>query len=271
MDKKRFRKENIMIIINQEKCIGCGQCVEVCPFTVLSMGADQKAVCSEKHCLKCMHCAIICPAHAITYDGEDVVGEEVQEFPDDIKDTVENLIKQRRSYRRFEDRKVSHEEVKAMLDTASLVASAKNTHPTSWLVIDDDVMKKELMDIITEYCNTQHISPEILTELEHDNNPVIGENASLLIGYCKNDALDPIHDTAIALTSVELMMQSRGIGTCWGGYLLRYLNMIPKCREMIKLPEDSSVYGTLMFGYPKQAKYKYLPKRVDKTCIRFNE
>lgn len=258
-----------MITINQSKCIGCGQCVNICPFTVLKMNDAHKAEVTEKHCLECMHCAIICPVQTITFDGENVIGEEVKELPENTADIVENLIKQRRSYRKFETRKVPRVEITEMITSASLVASAKNTHPTKWLVLDDESEIKGLMDIIESFCRTNQVSPEIIAELENDNNPVVGEHASLLIGICKNDALDPIHDTAIAMTSIELMMQSRGIGTCWGGYLLRYLNNIPECRKFIGLSEDMSVCGTLMFGYPKQNKYRYLPKRLAEVELQY--
>ena len=72
---------------------------------------------------------------------------------------------------------------------------------------------------------------EILSEYENHNNPVMGENAVLLIGVCKDDALNPWQDTAIALAAAELILQAEGVGTCWGGYLTRFVNAIPKMPE----------------------------------------
>ncbi len=260
-----------MITIDKSTCIGCGQCIDICPFTVLRMGKDQKAECTEKHCLECMHCAVICPAQAITFDGENVIGEKVKELPDNASEVVDDLIKQRRSYRKFKEKRVPRAEIENMIASASLVASAKNTHPTRWIVLDDIKIIQNLNDLIESFLRNNNLSPEVLVEFENHNNPVVGENASILIGYCSDDALDPIHDTAIAMTSIELMMQSRGIGTCWGGYLLRYLNKIPACRECIGLKDGESVCATMMFGYPNQAKYKYLPKRLGKVDLRYNQ
>lgn len=257
-----------MITIDRDKCIGCGKCVSVCPFTVLNM-SEGKANLTDKHCLECMHCSIVCPVDAIRFNGEEAREEVVNPLPENCADVVEQIIRQRRSYRNFSDNKVKRETIDHIMKTAKLVPSAKNTHPTNWIIIDEDEKRNELMSIIEEFIRENNVSPEIIEELEKDNNPVVGINSSLLIGYCKNDSLDPVHDTAIALTSIELMMQARKIGTCWGGYLMRYLNNIPKCREFIGLPDDCSVYGTLMFGYPKQANYDYIPKRFLNSETRY--
>ena len=91
-----------MITIDQRKCIGCGQCIQVCPFTVLKRGDGGKAVHTGKPCVACMHCAAVCPKEAITYDGESAVSEKVRPLPEQCSAAVEQLIFQRRSYRRFQ-------------------------------------------------------------------------------------------------------------------------------------------------------------------------
>ncbi len=258
-----------MITINKKKCIGCRQCIDVCPFTVLETDENGKPYASDKACIKCMHCAAICQSGAITFDNEAAAIESVQDFPSTIVQDVELLIKQRRSYRKFTERKPNRTEISRIISIADLSPSAKNQHPTDWIVIDSKEIIENMMDVILDYCREQNVSKEILEEYTRGNNPVLGENASVLIGYCMDGAINPAADTAIALTNIELLMQSRGIGTCWGGYLTRFLNSIEECRKLAGLPEGAVVYGTLLFGYPNQSDYRYVPVRKNKAKIEF--
>ena len=52
-------------MVNKEKCIGCGTCVNVCPVGAISFGPDGKAVIDPKKCIKCKTCEGVCPVQAI--------------------------------------------------------------------------------------------------------------------------------------------------------------------------------------------------------------
>jgi hypothetical protein len=51
------------ITIDQEKCVGCGCCSDVCAQGALEL--DDKAVVNEEFCIECGVCIDICPALAI--------------------------------------------------------------------------------------------------------------------------------------------------------------------------------------------------------------
>jgi len=50
--------------INQEKCTGCGLCVEICPVEAISMEDDKAKIDAEK-CVDCGQCVGECPNEAI--------------------------------------------------------------------------------------------------------------------------------------------------------------------------------------------------------------
>jgi electron transfer flavoprotein alpha subunit len=52
-----------LLEINKEKCIGCGGCVESCPFGALSL-VDDLVVVNDK-CTGCGACLLACPVHAL--------------------------------------------------------------------------------------------------------------------------------------------------------------------------------------------------------------
>lgn len=258
-----------MISIDATKCIGCGQCVSVCPFAVLKVGTDGAIYPSEVSCIACMHCAAICPRQAISFDGTSAVTKPVVPLASNCAEVTEQLIYQRRSYRKFLDKPVPRALLEQALSAAMTAPSAKNEHPTRWMVLEDKSLQQEIMTHILQYCKGQEALSKIPDVVAAGNNPVMGTHAGLLIGYCSTNAVNPAQDTAIALTTAELILQAHNVGTCWGGYLTRFLNQIPQCRQLLHLPEGCNVYGTLMFGYPEQTPYRYVPKRVVQPEIQW--
>lgn len=62
-----------MILIDKEKCIGCGKCIKKCAFGAISM-SDKKAEISAS-CVACNSCISECPVNAIIDDNPRVVDE----------------------------------------------------------------------------------------------------------------------------------------------------------------------------------------------------
>lgn len=53
-----------LLQIIREECIGCGACVEACPFGALSLDAEDRAVVNEQ-CTACRACLDACPVDAL--------------------------------------------------------------------------------------------------------------------------------------------------------------------------------------------------------------
>jgi len=66
------------VFIDEERCKGCGYCVEFCPREVLKMstelspkGYNLAVVEDESKCLACGFCEVICPEFAIRISTTD--------------------------------------------------------------------------------------------------------------------------------------------------------------------------------------------------------
>jgi electron transfer flavoprotein alpha subunit len=62
------------IIVNTEKCTGCQQCIESCPYTAIVM-KDEKALINE-YCQFCRTCLGVCPEGAIIEIAEEGDGQK---------------------------------------------------------------------------------------------------------------------------------------------------------------------------------------------------
>ena len=64
------------IVINKNKCVGCGQCSTVCPGSLIKLGQDKKAYIKyPRDCWGCSSCLKECKFEAIAlYLGADMGG-----------------------------------------------------------------------------------------------------------------------------------------------------------------------------------------------------
>jgi len=71
-DQAEKATKPVKVLINKERCKGCGYCVEFCPRRALMMSEELSpkgyylaAVADESKCLGCGLCEVICPEFAI--------------------------------------------------------------------------------------------------------------------------------------------------------------------------------------------------------------
>ncbi len=256
----------------KEKCIGCFKCRQVCPFNVIEYIEGKPRLNPNKICLKCMHCAAICPVGAISYDGKNaVVNDEFPELTKEFPDLLEAHLMKRRSYRHFKAEPVNRESLEHALKIACWAPSAKNEHPTKYVIVDKKETIDKIMKIILSFAEKHHELDMIVKEYQEGNNPIMGNAPTLLLAYAPNHSINPIGDTTLKLYTAELILQSKGIGSCWAGYLTRLSNSIPELKELFDLPEGNSFVGALMLGYPdhKVEQYDTIPERIKKQDIKW--
>lgn len=261
-----------MITVNKELCSGCLACVRVCPFTVLQAEGKTPQLKEGKVCLKCMHCAAACPEGAISFGGQEaILDKRPVQLSEGFKEELEHHIMMRRSYRHFKETPVSRKEIEHALELASWAPSAKNQHPAKWIIVDSKEVIDTMMQAILDYVRETGNSPEIASEYEEEgNNVVMGTAPTLILCYARNNAINSPQDAAIAMTTAELILQARGIGTCWAGYLTRLCNAVPRLQELLpKLPENNSFYGAFMAGYPEGETYLSIPQRIKRADIQW--
>ena len=259
-----------MIIIDREKCIACGKCLTVCPTRNIRM-EDGKAYWNPKRrCISCLHCAAICDFGAVEREEKPaLISRGLPETVENVVQDLEAVLYSRRSYRSFTQKPVDKALLEHVIEVSKWAPSAKNEHPVKWAVVVGRGAVDRVMGLILDYVRKTGNSPEIAKRYDEGYNMVAGTAVTLLVGYARTDAYNPIVDTALAVEYAELLLQANGVGTCWGGYLTRMSNDIPELKAMLGISEGERVYGALMLGYPDGEEYVNIPNRVYDNTINW--
>ena len=56
------------VVVDQDKCEGCEECVDVCPVEVFEMEDDKSVPVNADECLGCESCVEVCEPVAITVE-----------------------------------------------------------------------------------------------------------------------------------------------------------------------------------------------------------
>jgi NAD-dependent dihydropyrimidine dehydrogenase PreA subunit len=66
----KFRRYNMVKIeIDNEKCEGCGECVDICPSEVYEIKDEKSVPVNMDECVECCSCVEVCPNDAISHDS----------------------------------------------------------------------------------------------------------------------------------------------------------------------------------------------------------
>ncbi len=60
-----------LVIVDKDKCDGCGLCVEVCPTSVFELKNGKAEVVDQNKCMLCYGCMPLCPREAIKVEDQD--------------------------------------------------------------------------------------------------------------------------------------------------------------------------------------------------------
>lgn len=56
------------VSVDTDKCVGCGECVDVCPVEVYELNDGKSVPANAEECLGCESCVEVCEANAIVVE-----------------------------------------------------------------------------------------------------------------------------------------------------------------------------------------------------------
>lgn len=165
-----------------------------------------------------------------------------------------DIIKQRRSVRRFLDKQVEREKIMLCLEAARLAPSACNSQPWKFIIVDDKETKDRLCRAAFNgvYSTTSFAKKAPLIVA------VVSEKAkfSERIGGLIRDTRFYLIDIGIATEHFILQAEELGLGTCWIGWFDE-----KAVKPILKIPKDRKVDILLAVGYYDKDKPRQPQKR----------
>jgi nitroreductase/NAD-dependent dihydropyrimidine dehydrogenase PreA subunit len=251
--------------LDVETCIGCGQCASDCPAMIISMDTGLPIIAEEleQYCIRCMHCVAICSESSVSIlgyspeQGEQLRAEKLPE-----PNTLELLIKGRRSIRNYQDENIDPSLIEKLIEVASHAPSGHNDRELLFTVIDDKGVVYDLREEAftgVEKLIENGTLPEgmemfndIMDAWKSSGRDILFRGAPhLLIVSALDESASPLHDSIIALTTFELYARSCGIGTLWNGLMtLTISELVPALKERLGIPGDHTIGYVMGFGLP---------------------
>ncbi len=157
----------------------------------------------------------------------------------------QELVRSRRSVRRYLEIPVEREKILACLEAARLAPSAENVQPWRFLVVDDPDLKARFASqafsgiySFSRFAAKAPVLIVILAQLDILANR-IGRKIQGVPFY--------LIDIGIAGAHLSLQAQELGLGTCWIGWFNPR-----KVRKFFALPKKYRVVSLMALGYPSE-------------------
>lgn len=180
-----------------------------------------------------------------------------------MNSVIMQIIKARRSIRRYKDKPVEREKIVQCLEAARLAPSAENVQPWRFIVVDDPGLKHELslhafsgIYRPTQFAAKAPVIIVILARLDILANR-IGKQIQGIHYY--------FIDTGIAGEHFALQAQELGLGTCWIGWFHS-----KKVRKVLKIPRSYKIVSLMSLGYPDGSPLKEKKRMTIDEMAWFN-
>lgn len=147
-----------------------------------------------------------------------------------MNETIE-VIKKRRSVRKFEPKPVSEEIIKDILDCARLAPSAMNIQPWLFGVVTDSDLKRMIAEV-TDY------------------GKFIKDCTVCFVVFSDSSQEYFLEDGCAATENILLAATAHGLGSCWvAGQKKDYVEAI---RRLLNVPEPYTLIALIAAGYSNQ-------------------
>jgi nitroreductase len=157
-----------------------------------------------------------------------------------------DLLRKRRSIRKFQDRPVEPEKVEILKEAVLRAPTARNLKSWEFVFVDDPALMKKLA-------------------LVRGSSSAFLDGAPLgIVVLGKEETINVwVEDASIAAFTAQLTATSIGLGSCWAQIRLRDHSPDQTAeeyvRELLGIPKEYRVLCILAAGYPAEEK-KAVPK-----------
>ncbi len=163
--------------------------------------------------------------------------------PDQIEEvtlTVLELIRKRRTIRRYQQKRIPFPDLKEIVDTGRLAPSASNLQPLEYIVIDDPDLVEQAFEM-TKWAG--YLPPA-------SGRPPAGQTPVAFIIILINRDIRPNaggQDVGAAAENMILTALEKGVGACWIASIDH-----AAMRNLLHIPDNYEIDSLLALGFPDE-------------------
>ena len=285
--------------IDQNLCEACGICGKICPRHIPETNENDNGKITKISqdradlCMECGHCVAVCPNKAIQVESL----KEYEFIP--VKemnindDQMLSLLQQRRSVRRYKNKKVPREVIDRIIDAVHCSPTGSGKMTTGVTVIDNPELLGELSDLlydayeelgkalknpIARFMIRKKRGKNKLMTLQNfvmpgmqwyirwyregKSNEKFRDCPALMLFHSPIDEPVGAENCLVAAFHASLMANVMNIGSCFNDLIPPMCNRVKKIRNLIGLAEEREVYAGLTLGYPKFKFERTIPRKL---------
>lgn len=262
-----------LLKIDSIKCKRDAFCVRECPAVIIRLPeGGYPEIIPDSICLECGHCVAACPHGALSHDcipieSSPLIREELRIS----EQQALQFLRIRRSIRHFLRKPVEDAQIrKLILEGARYAPTAGNRQLVEWLILTDTKRIREISAMTVSWVRelvkdprvvaASPYLPRVVAGWDSGSDTVLRDAPAIVIAIAPKEAVNGMGDLTIALSYMDLLAPSLGLGTCWAGLLQGAMVNSPAVRQAVGIPESYPHHYPIMLGYP-DAKYYRLPER----------
>lgn len=172
-------------------------------------------------------------------------------------DCMIDLLKNRRSVRKYKDSPIEKDILNQILKCALLAPSSMNKKPVEIIVVDDK---------------------EVIAKLEQCKNMgTLGlKTAPIALAIIANAEVSDVwvEDASIVTTIIQLEAEAQGLGSCWIQMRKRQSetgDSEADVRDALNIPDKYGVLAILSLGYKDEDKKPYDESDFDFSKVHYNK
>ena len=169
-----------------------------------------------------------------------------------------DILRSRRSIRKFQNKEVEKEKIDVILKSALLSPSSRSIRPWHFIAITD-------AELLRQLSQCREPGPQYLASAP----------LAIVVIADKGSSDVWIEDTSIASIIIQLTVQDLGLGSCWIQVRERFHTEQETAeeyiREVLEIPEQYSVECIIAIGYPAEEKKPYEENTLLYQKLHFNK
>lgn len=278
----------LILNINQEKCIRCTKCVRICPSMIFKqeVKGGEVRVQQPENCIRCGHCVGVCPTGAVEHSyfpSECVHPFKYAGYPEPAQMML--LCKARRSNRAFSDKPVPQEMLEQILEAAHCAPTASNAQGVEFTVVSDPgklrliteftlgvfgaALKKMSNPVLTPL--VKWLMPDafryipvfqrLLNEDAKGNDMILRKAKTVIFIHAPRTSRFGCQDANLAYQNASLMAECLGVSQFYTGFVCSAIEQEKKGSLEKALGIDGKIYAGMALGMPDFRFLNYIDRK----------